>query len=138
MARSLFPVVKASLISPLVVVPISLLIAIPLVIFTGNLKEARAFVFFYIAFGLPVAYASLLVVGLPGYLLARWLRMVSYPAALITAAVACMIASCPLGDGTLNVFASLILFAFGAPIATVFVWIVRRESPIAYLRTLLD
>lgn len=128
------------MISPLVVVPISLLIAIPVVILAGNLKEARAFVFLvflYVACGLPVAYASLLFVGLPGYLLARWLGMVSYPAALFTAAGACMIAGGALGDGTLNALATLILFAFGGPIAAVFVWIIRRESPLAYLRGLL-
>lgn len=110
------------------IIPICILIALPVLILSESPKEAGVFIYLYSAYGLAVAYGSLLVVGLPAYFLARWLDAVNYPAALIAAAVACVIAG-TLPDGkSLNILASLNLFAFGGPISVIFVWIVRRES----------
>ena len=122
----LHPVIKASLLAPLVIIPISSFIAVPLCVLKGAPKEAVTFVFLYAAYGLPIAYAGLLGVGLPGYLIATWFDAVNYPVALFTAALACLIAGLAMTGGSFNLLGTLILFAFGAPIAALFVRIVRR------------
>ena len=127
-ARKDNPVIKASLLAPLVIIPIIALTALGVLILKGSPKDAGQFALIYALYGLPIAYGTLLLVGLPAYFLARWLDAVSYPAALLAAAIACVTAGA-LPDGqSLNVLASLILFAFGAPIAVVFVRIIRRGS----------
>lgn len=137
-AWKVHPVIKASVVAPLVILPISALVAISVLFLTGKPKEAGDFLLLYLMYGLPIAYGSLLVVGLPAYFIARWLDAVSYPAAMIAAAVACVIAGSAADRGSFNALASLILFAFGGPIAVVFVRIVRREPMMASLRRLLD
>ncbi|WP_367871692.1 hypothetical protein [Luteolibacter sp. Populi] len=118
--------IKAGLLAPLVIIPISSLIAVPLCVLQGAPKEAVIFVFLYAGYGLPIAYAALLGVGLPGYLIATWFDAVNYPVALFTAALACVIAGLAMTGGSFNLLGSLILFAFGGPIAALFVRIVRR------------
>jgi hypothetical protein len=126
------PVTRASIIAPLTVVPMSALLA------TGDQALSRFGVNFKSIFegmlllsgaGLPCAYAAMLLIGIPGYLVAKRLDQANYPAALLAATLASAIAASLGGidSGYPPAFGFFMIFA--VPIAVCFTAIIRR-SPV--------
>lgn len=134
MAARIHPVIKASLLAPLAVVPVGLLVG--LVMFGLNPGVSGDFVrdlatggAYYMTVSLLSAYAVMLVFGLPFYFIARWLGWVNYPAAILSAMVACSILA--MAGGDMNSFSKIYGFLLlnAIPIACLFVKLVNPARP---------
>jgi len=130
---------KASLITPWMVLPISALFSLyylctwigkPLpdpavTLIWPHPFKPWARVMLYSLYGVPTAYAALLLIGIPCYLAARKMNMLSRKTALCAALLASIPAAFVYGgtDHFWKLFAFLILF--GIPIACVFAWFMK-------------
>jgi hypothetical protein len=141
MTRPGKPLIKAILIAPWVVLPVTAVYAAGrLISWLGKpLPDPSVTMLFphpfkpweticlYSLYGVPTAYASLLLVGLPAYLVAEKRNQVSVPAALLASVLACIPAALFFG-GFHNFWQMLgFLLLNGVPIALVFLWLARRD-----------
>ena len=132
----------ASLVTPWVVVPITVLYSIwylatwldkPLpepgvrLIWPHPFKPWET-IFLYSLYGVPTAYVSLALIGLPCYFVARKLNLSSSSAAILTAVLACIHAAAFFGRSYnfWSMFGFLLLF--GVPLSIVFMRIVKDKA----------
>lgn len=127
------PIPRAGIIAPLTVVPMSALLAAgdkALSRHSTELKSVFEEVLLLSGAGLLFAYTAMLLIGIPGYMVAKRLGQANYPVTLLAATLASAIAASLGGfdSGYPAAFGFFMIFA--VPIALSFTAIVRH-SPIA-------
>lgn len=85
-------------------------------------------IFLYSLYGVPTAYASLLLIGLPCYFVARKLNLLSFAAAILAAVLACIPAAVIFGRSGNFWSMFVFLLLFGVPLAVVFTWIMKDKA----------
>ena len=82
----------------------------------------------YSFYGVPTAYVSMVLIGLPFYFFARKLNLLSYSAAILAAVLACLPAAAFFGRSYhfWSMFGFLLLF--GVPLSVVFAWIMKDKA----------
>ena len=85
-------------------------------------------VLLYSFYGVPTAYVSMVLIGLPFYFFARKLNLLSYSAAILAAVLACLPAAAFFGRSYhfWSMFGFLLLF--GVPLSVVFAWIMKDKA----------
>ncbi len=85
-------------------------------------------IFLYSLYGIPTAYISLVLIGLPCYFVARKLNLFSFSAAILTAVLACIPAAAFFGSSYnfWSMFGFLLLF--GVPLSVVFTQIMKDKA----------
>ncbi len=85
-------------------------------------------VFLYSLYGVPTAYVSLILIGLPCYLVAKKLNIFSFSVAIVAAVLACIPAAAFFGSNYnfWSLFGFLLLF--GVPLSVVFTRIVKDKA----------
>ncbi len=126
----------AAITAPLAVVPISVVRAVwyfatsprstsEMMVFPDP-DAPWEFVALFSMYGVPTAYVSL-AIFLPLYFLTRRITVVSYPVVMVLGLVTCFPASLFYGHGGL-VRTLIFLLPYGAAVAALFLWMVRRRS----------
>lgn len=85
-------------------------------------------IFLYSMYGIPTAYISLLLIGLPCYFVAKKLHLLSYAAAILAAVLACIPAAVFFGRSGSFWSMFVFLLLFGIPLALVFTWIMQKPA----------
>ena len=85
-------------------------------------------IFLYSVYGVPTAYASLILIGVPCYLVAKKFNLFSFSAAIVAAVLACIPAAAFFGTSHRfwPMFGFLLLF--GVPLSVVFTWIMKDKA----------
>jgi hypothetical protein len=127
------PIPRAGIIAPLTVVPMSVLLVAGEKVLSRHSTELKSVidgVMLLGGAGLIFAYTAMLLVGIPGYMVAKRFGQANYPMALLAATLASAIAASMGGfdSGYLPALGFFMIFA--VPIALSFTTIVRH-SPIA-------
>lgn len=134
--------IKASLITPWVVMPVAALYSLwyllswigkPLPDPSVSLIWPHPFrpwesIFLYSLYGVPTAYLSLLAVGLPCYFIARKLNKLGYSTAIFAAVLACIPAAAFYGGAYSFWVVYRFLILFGVPLALAFTWMVKVKA----------
>lgn len=89
-------------------------------------------------YGVPTAYVSMLVIGLPCYFLAKKFNVFSLTSAILAAVVACIPAAAIYGRSYhfWSIFGFLLLF--GIPMAIIFTWILKKPNMAVHADSLSD
>jgi hypothetical protein len=134
--------ITACFITPWVVIPVTALYSLwylatwlgkPLLDPSGTLIWPHPFkpwesIFLYSLYGIPTAYVSLLLIGLPCYFVARKLNLLSFVSAILAAVLACIPAAVIFGR-SYNFWSMFVfLLLFGIPLAVVFTWIMKDKA----------
>lgn len=89
-------------------------------------------IFLFSLYGVPTAYAALLLIGLPCYFFVKNINYLSYTAAIFTAVLACIPAAAFYGRTShfWPIFGFLLFF--GVPMAIIFAWILNKPNKTAH------
>jgi len=132
----------ASLVTPWVVVPVTILFALwhliawigkPLpdpgvvMIWPHPFKPWET-VLLYSVYGVPTAYISLLIIGLPCYFIAKKMRLLSLATAVCAARLACIPAAAFYGRDYHFWSTYWFLICFGVPLAVTFGLIIKEKA----------
>ena len=136
----------ASLVTPWVVVPVTILYSLGLlvaqrgkplpppdvtVLFPNPLKPWES-IFLYSLYGVPTAYLSLLLIGIPCYLVARKFKLLSLTSAILVAILGCIPAAVFFGR-SYDFWSSFwptygFLLLFGIPMAVAFTLMMKNNA----------
>jgi hypothetical protein len=142
MKRHSKKLIIASLVTPWVVVPVTALYSLwylvswlgkPLpspdvtLIFPHPFKPWES-IFLYSLYGVPAAYVSLLLIGLPCYFVARRLNRLSFTTTMLAAILTCIPAAAFFGKGSnfWSMYGFLLLF--GIPLSVAFTLTMRDQA----------
>ena len=134
--------IKATLITPWVAVPVSALYSLwhlvswlgkplpdpAITMISPNPFKPWEAILLYSLYGVPTAYVSLLVIGLPCYFFAKKLNALSFLAVIFAAVAACIPAAILYG-GSYHFWPMFgLLLTFGVPMAITFAWILKKGN----------
>ena len=132
--------IKASLVSPLLVIPISVLYSIYYSLtWIGKDRPSNTLMFpdpfrpwesvlLFSLYGVPIAYICMTIIGLPCYFCLRKLKSYKYISCCITAILACIPVAVLYGGSHSFFKFYTFLLLFGIPISLLFTFLVSKQE----------